>query len=431
MNPALEGVDLLIVGAGLSGSRLFVELVTLWETETDPPPSVALVDRLGAFGRGVPYGMPSRPGSLLIEPVTESTPPEFHTWLREHPEQLLPGVAADVPALADWHARNAAQLTRGDLTGVRLPRHTFGAYAEQQHSNAVALARGRWGADVREVVGEVVDLRGEDSGWQARCADGSRLPARVVVLAIGSVPRLNRTGLDPADGYVHDLYDGGFEQIDALITGRRRSRIVVIGSNAAAAELLHYLTHTPGLLERVATIEVISGSGRLPGRPDPAGLRPSPREYMAGAERLEEIGKLVTRSGRVTGVARTGPGLQLRLASADTPVDADIVVDCTGAGRMDDTASSLLANLVGGTQGFTPDPTRRGLRMDPVTFEVEGAPHVFVIGPLLNRDAIATHVESINAVHRTAAHLAPYVHQRLRKLRGAAATAIGSPGAHH
>lgn len=230
---------------------------------------------------------------------------------------------------------------------------------------------------------------------------------------------------------MHDLYDGGFAQLDALITGRRRFRIVVVGSNAAAAELLHHLAHTPRLVERVATIEVVSGSGRLPGRPDPAGLRPSPREYMAGAARLEAAGKLAVRTGRVTGVARTDSGLQLRLAGADTPVEADIVVDCTGAGRTDDTASPLLANLVGGAQGFTPDPTRRGLRMDPVTFEVEGAPQVFVIGPLLNRDAIATHVESINAVHRTAAHLASYIHQRLRELRGAAATTVGSSGAHH
>ncbi|MEU3457516.1 FAD/NAD(P)-binding protein [Micromonospora sp. NPDC006766] len=431
MSPGLDDVDLLIVGAGLSGSRLFVELVTLWEAEAGSAPSVAMVDRLGAFGRGVAYGTPSQPGALLIEPVTESTPAEFHAWLREHPEQLLPNVAAGVPALADWHERNAAQLARGDLTGVHLPRHIFGAYAEQQLIDAVARARGRLGADVRQLVGEVTDLRGEGDPWQARCADGRRLSARVVVLAVGSVPRLNRTGLGPADGYVHDLYEGGFERLDALISGQRRSRIVAIGSNAAAAELLHHLAHTPQLPERVGTIEVISGSGRLPGRPHPAGLRPSPREYMAAAARLEAAGKLVVRAGLVAGIARTASGLRMRVSGADAPVEADIVVDCTGAGRTDDTASPLLANLVGGRQGFTPDPTRRGLRMDPVTFEVEGAPHVFVIGPLLNRDAIATHVESINAVHRTAAHLAPYVHRRLRELRGAAATTIGSHGAHH
>ena len=79
--------DLLIVGGGFSGSRLLVDLIARLGLAGRAPSravEVTMIDRLGAFGGGVPYGPASDPAFLLIEPVASSTPPDFREWLRRH-----------------------------------------------------------------------------------------------------------------------------------------------------------------------------------------------------------------------------------------------------------------------------------------------------------------------------------------------------------
>ena len=101
-------------------------------------------------------------------------------------------------------------------------------------------------------------------------------------------------------------------------------------------------------------------------------------------------------------------------------VPADIVVNCTGSGRIGRTDAPLLVNLARRAPMFEADESRWGLRVDPDTGGVVNADGVFVVGPMLNRDSVETHVESIEAVYRTAARLAGPIHRRLT-------SAVGEP----
>ena len=121
---------------------------------------------------------------------------------------------------------------------------------------------------------------------------------------------------------------------------------------------------------------------------------------------------------RVVDVVRAGDRLRVHLAGEAGPevADADLVVNCLGAGTLGRTESALLRSVLArGT--FGADISRRGFRMVPGTRRIEGHDDAYVIGPLLNREAGETHVESIRAVYSVAEELATVLHARLARGR--------------
>src|SRR5215831_12867076 len=101
--PARRGPrhDLLVVGAGLSGSLLTVRLVeSLLVDPASEALQIVLLDRDGIFGGGVPYGdRHTLPHLLLLEPAVTSTPPEFQQWLLGRRDQVLAELGASPEAV--------------------------------------------------------------------------------------------------------------------------------------------------------------------------------------------------------------------------------------------------------------------------------------------------------------------------------------------
>jgi uncharacterized NAD(P)/FAD-binding protein YdhS len=423
--PRLMRVDLAIVGAGLSGSRALVELIARLARGPRParPLAVLLFDRAGEFGRGIPYGARSDRRAMLIEDLHGTRCPEFLEWVRANPtelESLREGGDDD----RDWHARHAQALASGGPEALYLPRHVFGTFSVRMLETAIREGTARGLVHVVRRVEEVVDLSSTDDGCELSTASGATVQAAHALLAVGSVPRhdawRNRLGAALAPRYVCDTdFCGSFALRQAFDRYERESpegevRLAIIGAAASALESLYCALHHGSFSQRIASVTTLSGSGMLPGGLRGAGdapvseyarLRTSAADYVRAARALLEGGRLAILAARLHSLRAHGDALRIE---AERPhdgsrviVDADLVINCSGAGRLQSTPSRLLRNLA----------HKLALRREGRAFATRADhslvqwPRVFVAGPLLNGGSAASDVESISAVFRVGREL--------------------------
>jgi uncharacterized NAD(P)/FAD-binding protein YdhS len=427
--------DLAIIGGGLSGSLLTVDL--LGRPVGNRPLRIFNCDRDGAFGRGVPYGeRHAQPGFLLIESVAQSTPREFQQWLAQHAARLA-RMAADCEdaALRAWAADNFPAISAAKFDGLFVPRRWFGQFMHERHTAAIARAADSGAAAVTLVHGECVDLQPAQDTFVVTLKDGNTIRAKLVVLAIGNIPRpaLASPGLE--EGYLHDIWKQGYDAVmrvlaDRFAALRRPLDVKLIGSGATAGEVVYFLAHRPQLLELIRSLEVVSRSGYLAGggaqlgepareiRAD-AAARPAAREYVEASRRLAQAGVLSSNPLEIGDAPRRLENGRLALMDKSRPGEAareaDVIVNCSGSGDIDVTSSPLLRNMLASGLCFRPNRLNAGFEMRS-RFETAHAPGCFVLGPLLNQEAVETHVESILGVWRAVDGLAPALHARLMLL---------------
>lgn len=439
--------DLAIVGAGLSGSLLTVRILEGLASRAERL-RILNCDRDGAFGRGVPYGeRHTQPGFLLIEPVAKSTPPEFQQWLLAHRGALARQARESTDtALRLWAAQSADALEGGRMDDLYVPRRWFGRFAQEMHATALERARAAGTAEVALLPDECVDVRAEGDGFELRFRFAPPARAGLVVIAAGNIPRAVPAGAPGlADGYLHDLWQQGYAGLAGMLTRRfqgldRPLDAVLLGSGATAGEVVYFLAHQPALLQCLRSLQVVSRSGYLAGggaqrdsdrreiRAD-AAARPAAREYVAASRRLAHDGLLATRALDVSPVPRARDDGRLDLVdrtSGEPVIHADVIVNCSGSGDIDATASQLLNNLLAPGRPFRPNRLKAGFELRPGTYETAHVDGCFIIGPLLNEEAIETHVESIHGVYRAVDRLAPVLLERLVNSRGVHATALSS-----
>lgn len=431
----LNHADVVIAGGGLSGSRVVIQilnrLLEAGKEAGEKPIEILIIDRVGEFGRGIPYGKQSPSGFLLIEPAAQSTPKPFRDWLSLHHKELIhEGVHHEDRLLQAWVFRYKEQLENGQVDELYVPRKLFGFYVERLLRQTVQLAEERNLAKVGFITGEVTDVEPEGSGFTVRLADESSFHSRAFVLATGCIPRSNSCGLGVDEGYIHDLYEDAYAGLEQAVAKRakasgRKLDILIAGSNASAIEAIYFLSNRAELLSAVRSINVVSSSGYLPGgvfegEEDEAltsgGQRPSAREYIEIAARFVAEGLVTATQAKIVHIdSRADRRLYIEADGLEGKIEltADIVVNCTGAGRVNRTESPLISNLRARENHFKTNASLRGFQLRPNSYELEGADNGFVIGPLLNQDALETHVESILAVYRVAEELGNVLYQRL------------------
>lgn len=430
--------DLVIIGGGLSGSRLLINVLDMLLEGRSPgrPLSIALLDRLGAFGAGIPYGTrTTRPGFLLIETVADSTPPEFQEWLRNDRSRLTrsPGDCAT----AAWLEANRERIASDRIGELFVPRRLFGQFVLSELRDRVERATALGLARVAMLTADAEDVE-PGSALRVKVAGGQSFLCQMAVLAVGCIPSVKHLVLAQYGGYVHQPYADAFENLSKAIGERGEPSapvdVLILGSGAAASEVVHHVAHTPTLLEVIRSIQIISVSGRLAGsafgapcapgsESSTAGVRPSARDYVAAAVHLKRLGKLSVRRGMVVDARQLDSSrLQLDILTDGerSCVAADVVLNCAGTGNLVHTNSPLLRNLAAPTRPFKPNASRTGFVLKPDSFEVDGVDGCFVIGPLLNQPNPGTHVESIPAVYRVAEALARTIHARLLQGRSGA-----------
>ncbi|MDO7929773.1 FAD/NAD(P)-binding protein [Pseudomonas sp. KFB-139] len=182
--------DVLIIGGGLSGSMLAVQLL-----RQPGMRRILIVEPRTELGRGEAYSA-TEPGHTLNGNAARMSadpdnPDDLTHWLTRY--------------LADGGWPEAQQQSV-PVPVLFPPRGVFGLYVQQRLREAQAVGQA-YGSSVEHVHTEVVDLLSDESGVTVTLADGAELQARFAVLATGMyaaarTPQrqssgLNAAGLDP------------------------------------------------------------------------------------------------------------------------------------------------------------------------------------------------------------------------------------------
>lgn len=428
----MNAIDLAIVGTGLSGARVFVEIArSLRESQhLARPLRIVLFDKQSEFGRGVPYGSLSDRSCLLIETVSGTRCPEFTHWLRNRPDSLRDLRNSNRTCDREWYRRNATAIEHHCFDELFVPRHVFGRFSAEElqlHIDALTSSQTIF---IERRCTEIAEITRSAAGsYLLASVQGERFIARAVVLAVGSIPRGDQYWPALQTRHRHcyikdDEYCGSFDLERRLmefiaVAPSRPLHVAIVGGGASAIESLHTILTHRSLIGRIALITTISRSGVLPGdvrasdcedhNISPWALqRTSARDYVDAARHAQQRKLLIVRSGMVEGIA-SGSGDQMEIRFSNSSgihvVMADLIVNCSGAGDLLTTPSPLLQSLA------KQQPLRgdaRGFRMQD-SYTLEQWPNFYLAGPLLNGHGLDSHVESISAAFRVSRELGPRV----------------------
>ncbi len=255
-HPFEPSYDVAIIGAGFSGSLTAIQLLAAPEGDGASPASIALIEKeISAFGRGVAYSTPCARHLLNVPAGKMGAFPDrlddFLRWLEAHPEAT-------------------AELGLGEITaGSFVPRVLYGKYIASLLDEAMSRSDGR----LRRIAGETVDivpLGLSDGPLRIELADGRRLRAERVVLALGTFPpgdpRLRDARFHRSPRYLYSPWSA--ETHERLAAP---GDALILGSGLTGLDLLLTLQHR----KREGVLHVLSRRGLFP-QPHRAGLSPWP-----------------------------------------------------------------------------------------------------------------------------------------------------------
>ncbi|WP_095050008.1 FAD/NAD(P)-binding protein [Pseudomonas sp. Irchel s3h9] len=235
-----QRADILIIGGGLSGTMLAVQLLRLPGRR-----HVLIIEPRAEIGRGEAYSAVelghTLNGNAARMSVDPDNPDDLTQWLTEH-------------ITAGGWPESAEQKV--PISELFPPRGLFGVYVQQRLAEA-RLVGARNGSSVEHLRAEVVDLQVEADSVQLTLSNGQALRGGYAVLATGMFPAartpqktssgLNAAALDPWD--VAEM-----RQLDP------QSTVLIIGSGLTMVDAVVSLEQAG----HRGPIEVFSRHGLLP-----------------------------------------------------------------------------------------------------------------------------------------------------------------------
>jgi uncharacterized NAD(P)/FAD-binding protein YdhS len=263
---------LVLVGGGPAAATVVLRLAErLRLARPAGPVEIVLIDRDGETGGGDPHGARTSPALLLNDKLAEidSTGIGLTAWLHAHRSRWIGRlVDAREPMVDRWLEANHNALARTDFAGLYLPRSVFGDFIRERFA-AARRQLARHGVHVSVRCGEVTGIRPAGTGWQVLAAGGvPPVHAAAVLLAVGSLSTAPPAdvGDDPRyftyrDAREVDTVRARLASVLARHPGR--PRIAVLGSSAAASEVLYCLEASAAVARAGGEVVVVSPSGRL------------------------------------------------------------------------------------------------------------------------------------------------------------------------
>ena len=238
--PAIHDTEVLIVGGGLSGSLLAMQLLRLPGARR-----ITVVEPRAELGRGEAYSATELGHTLNGNAARMSVEPDdaddLTRWLQAH-------IAA-----GGWPESASQPVPVAELFP---PRGLFGDYARQRLAEARVIGE-RNGSSLSHVRDEVVDVQTLANGVRVILKSGEPLLADAAVLATGMFPAartaqrqpggLNAAALDPWD-------------VQAMRGLAVDARVLIIGSGLTMVDALESLNRAG----HRGPIEVFSRHGLLP-----------------------------------------------------------------------------------------------------------------------------------------------------------------------
>ena len=240
VTPAIRDTDVLIVGGGLSGALLAMQLLRLPGARR-----ITVVEPRPELGRGEAYSATELGHTLNGNAARMSVDPDdaddLTHWLQAH-------IAA-----GGWPESASQQVPVAELFP---PRGLFGRYARQRLAEAQVIGEAN-GSSLIHVRDETVDLHTLEHGVRVTLKSGEVLLAGAAVLATGMFPAartaqrqssgLNAAALDPWN-------------VEAMRSLPVDARVLIIGSGLTMVDALESLNQAG----HRGPIEVFSRHGLLP-----------------------------------------------------------------------------------------------------------------------------------------------------------------------
>jgi uncharacterized NAD(P)/FAD-binding protein YdhS len=235
-------LDLVIVGAGFSGTALAIQLAR----RAPAGFAIALVDPSTGTGRGRAYTDPSRQLLLNVPAARMSldpaAPADFAEWWAGERGATVAAVAADFA-----------------------PRADYGRYVHARWREATSSSDCR----IERVFSTVVDVAPRNDGLVATLDDGRTLVTRALVLAVGHAPPVVPSALEPA-ARAGRLLDPLKPQV--LEQLRRDASLLIVGTGLTTVDALGRLAE----LGHRGSILCLSRHGRWPAVHRPPGTGTPP-----------------------------------------------------------------------------------------------------------------------------------------------------------
>jgi len=232
--------DILIVGGGLSGTMLAVQLLRLAGRRR-----IKIVESRGELGRGEAYSATELGHTLNGNAARMSVDPDnaddLTQWL------------TDFIGAGGWPESDDEHVPVAELFP---PRGIFGLYVQQRLAEAQALGA-RHGSTVEHVRGEVSDLEHSASGVRLTLADGTELTGRFAVLATGmfAAARTPQRDSNALNAAAVDPWD-----VKAMSRLDPQGRVLIIGSGLTMVDAVVSLEQAG----HRGPIDVFSRHGLLP-----------------------------------------------------------------------------------------------------------------------------------------------------------------------
>jgi uncharacterized NAD(P)/FAD-binding protein YdhS len=226
-----------VIGGGVAGALAAIILSKLPEIS-----AITVLDRNGAFGRGVAYSAQA-------------------PWHRINvPAYKMGGIGADDDGFVDW-LKATGQAGWADYSASFVPRWIYGSYICAEFD--AALQTGRVATQQDGALG--VSRHGD--GYRIATASGAVLDADLVLICIGNPPPAPFPGIAPSPRAITNVWAPG--ALDPIEAG---DRVLVIGTGATAVDVVIDLVHR-GVR---APINMVSRRGLLPLIDAPAETDPAP-----------------------------------------------------------------------------------------------------------------------------------------------------------
>ncbi|KFE55217.1 FAD/NAD(P)-binding protein [Pseudomonas syringae] len=238
--PQTENADILIVGGGLSGSMLAVQLLRLPGKRR-----ILIIEPRAELGRGEAYSATELGHTLNGNAARMSVDPDnaddLTQWL------------TDFIAAGGWPEAHEQDVPVAELFP---PRGLFGVYVQQRLAEARAIGVTR-GSSAGHVQGEVVDLQVNDASVNIKLGDGQTLHGQFAVLATGMyaasrTPQRQSSGLNAAA--VDPWNVAAMRELDP------QARVLIIGSGLTMVDAVVSLQQAG----HRGPVDIFSRHGLLP-----------------------------------------------------------------------------------------------------------------------------------------------------------------------
>lgn len=186
-----------IIGAGFSGTMAAIHL----RRRLPPAQDIHLIERTGAFARGIAYADTGAAHLLNVRAANMSAfaddPQHFERWL-------------------DANAAECAGEIHRTPAGIFATRRLYGSYLQATLHAEIAAS----GGTVRLLADEVQTLTQASGSWQLNCRSGKQITASSVVLASGNLPAERpHDGIEFRDPWTPDALAGLRPDAPVLIVG--------------------------------------------------------------------------------------------------------------------------------------------------------------------------------------------------------------------